>query len=87
MNLPKKRPSTPVVVFRGRRIIALRAGLNERALKAEMRSAYGAPSWRELDQVSQGYGWEWKAKGILVEARYDLTKQTTTVTLERSKSR
>lgn len=54
------------------------------ALKAAMSSAYGPPSWRELGQVSHGYGWEWKEKGVSVEARYDLAKETTTVTLQRS---
>jgi len=57
-----------------------------KSLKARMKSAYGSPSWRELDQVSQGYGWEWKDKGVSIEARYDLTKETTTVTLQRSNS-
>jgi len=55
-----------------------------KSLKARMKSAYGSPSWRELDQVSQGYGWEWKDRGVSVEARFDLTKETTTVTLQRS---
>jgi hypothetical protein len=49
-----------------------------------MSSAYGPPSWRELDQVGQAYGWEWKTKGVSVEIRYDPSKQTTTVTLQRS---
>lgn len=55
-----------------------------KSLKARMKSAYGSPSWRELDQVSQTYGWEWRDKRVSIEARYDLAKETTTVTLERS---
>jgi hypothetical protein len=53
-------------------------------IKMKMKDTYGPPSWRELDSLSQTYGWEWRDKRIAIEARYDLTKETTTVTLERS---